>query len=212
MYKIIGADQKEYGPISGDHLRQWIAEGRVNGNTQACAEGTAQWQPLAAYAEFAAVLGIEAPEPTAAPTLAARRSDGLRDAALQAVKGPAISLIVVAAAYMVYCIWAIVRALFTHPDLSALQQLNTDPQVQKLVQLLAGPLGAVGSFLQLIFAVFILMGALRMLALRNYQLAFTAAILAMLPCYICCVFGLPFGIWAVVILNRPEVKSQFGQA
>ena len=58
MYKIIGADQKEYGPISGDHIRQWIAEGRVNANTQALAEGAAQWQPLSAYAEFAEALGI----------------------------------------------------------------------------------------------------------------------------------------------------------
>ena len=30
MYKIIGADKKEYGPITADQLRQWLAEGRVN--------------------------------------------------------------------------------------------------------------------------------------------------------------------------------------
>jgi hypothetical protein len=52
MYKIIGADQKEYGPISADQLRQWIAEGRVNGQTQACAEGTQEWKPLAMFPEF----------------------------------------------------------------------------------------------------------------------------------------------------------------
>ncbi len=63
MYKIIGADQKEYGPISGDLIRQWIAEGRVNANTQAQAEGAAQWQPLSAYAEFAAALGISSAPP-----------------------------------------------------------------------------------------------------------------------------------------------------
>ena len=209
MYKIIGADQKEYGPISGDHLRQWIAEGRVNANTQALAEGAAQWQPLSAYPEFAEALGIEAPASATTPALAPLSAGGGRDAALQAVKGPAICLIVMAALYILYCIWGIIRALFIHPDLSAFQQLNTDPQVQKLIQLLSGPLGAIGSFFQLIFGIFILVGAVRMVALRNYQLAFTAAILAMLPCYICCVFGLPFGIWALVVLNKPEVKSQF---
>jgi hypothetical protein len=52
MYKIIGADQKEYGPISGDQIRQWIAEGRVNGQTVACAEGTQDWKPLAQFPEF----------------------------------------------------------------------------------------------------------------------------------------------------------------
>jgi hypothetical protein len=52
MFKIIGADQKEYGPISEDQIRQWIAEGRVNGQTQVCAEGTQDWKPLSAFPEF----------------------------------------------------------------------------------------------------------------------------------------------------------------
>jgi hypothetical protein len=47
--------------------------------------------------------------------------------------------------------------------------------------------------------------------LQNHQFALTAGIVAMLPCISpCCVFGLPAGIWALVILNKPEVKSQFG--
>ena len=28
MYRILGADGKQYGPISADVLRQWIAQGR----------------------------------------------------------------------------------------------------------------------------------------------------------------------------------------
>ena len=53
MYKIIGADQKEYGPVPADQLRQWIAEGRVSGQTSVQAEGTTEWKPLSAYPEFA---------------------------------------------------------------------------------------------------------------------------------------------------------------
>jgi len=53
MYKIIGADQKEYGPISADQLRQWIAQGRANGNTMAQSEGSTDWKPLRAFPEFA---------------------------------------------------------------------------------------------------------------------------------------------------------------
>jgi hypothetical protein len=52
MYKIIGADQKEYGPISADQIRQWISEGRVNGQTQVCAEGSTDWKPLEMFPEF----------------------------------------------------------------------------------------------------------------------------------------------------------------
>ena len=52
MYKIIGADQKEYGPITADQIQQWISEGRVNGQTQACAEDTQDWKPLSQFPEF----------------------------------------------------------------------------------------------------------------------------------------------------------------
>jgi hypothetical protein len=52
MYRIIGADQKEYGPITADQIRQWISEGRVNAQTQMCLEGTQDWKPLGMFPEF----------------------------------------------------------------------------------------------------------------------------------------------------------------
>src|ERR1035441_4257484 len=57
MYKIIGADQKEYGPVSAEQLRAWIAEGRVNGQTSVWSESTGEWKPLAVFPEFADNLG-----------------------------------------------------------------------------------------------------------------------------------------------------------
>jgi uncharacterized membrane protein len=53
MYKIIGADQKEYGPVSAEQLRAWIAEGRVNGQTSVWSEGGTEWKPLANFPELA---------------------------------------------------------------------------------------------------------------------------------------------------------------
>src|ERR1035437_9320186 len=61
MYKIIGADGREYGPITAEQLREWIAEGRANAQTRAQAEGTAQWKPLTEYLEFAPALGRTPP-------------------------------------------------------------------------------------------------------------------------------------------------------
>ena len=52
MYKLIGADGKEYGPVSADELRRWIAEGRANGRTQVQPEGGTGWTALADCAEF----------------------------------------------------------------------------------------------------------------------------------------------------------------
>jgi hypothetical protein len=60
-YKIIGADLVEYGPVSAEQIRQWIAEGRVDAETKLQAEGTAEWKPLAEVPEFAEALPATAP-------------------------------------------------------------------------------------------------------------------------------------------------------
>lgn len=65
MYKIIGADQKEYGPISAEQIRQWVSEGRVNAQTQVRAEGETEWKPLSAVPEFADILSTT-PAPVSA--------------------------------------------------------------------------------------------------------------------------------------------------
>jgi hypothetical protein len=72
MYKIIGADGKEYGPIPADVLRQWIAEGRANALTKALPEGATEWKVLGELAEFSMALGVAAtpalaPGPISAP-------------------------------------------------------------------------------------------------------------------------------------------------
>ena len=66
MYRIIGGDRKEYGPVSADELRRWLSEGRLNSQSMARAEGSSEWKPLAAYPEFAEFLGVPAGSPAAA--------------------------------------------------------------------------------------------------------------------------------------------------
>lgn len=53
MYKIIGADGKEYGPASAEQLRQWVKEGRADAQTRVLAEGGTDWKPLSAFPEIA---------------------------------------------------------------------------------------------------------------------------------------------------------------
>lgn len=72
MFNIIGADGSKYGPISADQVRQWIHEGRVNGHTQAQADGAADWKPLADFPEFADIFaraGASAGVPPIRPSL-----------------------------------------------------------------------------------------------------------------------------------------------
>lgn len=64
MYKILGADQKEYGPVTADQLRQWIREGRANAQTLVQGPESTEWRPLTAFAEFSDAL---TPAPSAIP-------------------------------------------------------------------------------------------------------------------------------------------------
>jgi hypothetical protein len=53
MFRIIGSDQRLYGPVSAETIRQWMAEGRVNASTVVQPEGSAEWKRLSEFAEFA---------------------------------------------------------------------------------------------------------------------------------------------------------------
>ncbi|HOC55731.1 MAG TPA: DUF4190 domain-containing protein [Verrucomicrobiota bacterium] len=52
MYKIIGSDGNQYGPVSLEQIRQWIAEGRVNAQTRVQADGATEWRTAAEFPEF----------------------------------------------------------------------------------------------------------------------------------------------------------------
>lgn len=56
MYKLLGSDQKAYGPVSAEQVRAWISQGRANGRSQLQAAGSTQWKPLAEFPEFADAL------------------------------------------------------------------------------------------------------------------------------------------------------------
>jgi hypothetical protein len=66
MYRMIGADGREYGPATADQVRGWITEGRVNAQTRILAEGTGQWKLITEYTEFAPLFA-HAAAPVSAP-------------------------------------------------------------------------------------------------------------------------------------------------
>jgi hypothetical protein len=68
MYKIIGADGKEYGPVSAEQLRQWLKEGRINSQTRVVAEGGTDWKAFGDCPEFADPAAPKPPPFTAHPS------------------------------------------------------------------------------------------------------------------------------------------------
>jgi hypothetical protein len=61
MYKILGGDGKEYGPVTADTLRQWVSEGRANAQTQIQGEGATGWTMMGQAPEFAALFAAAPP-------------------------------------------------------------------------------------------------------------------------------------------------------
>lgn len=156
---------------------------------------------------------------------------GSRDEAAAKVKGPAIALLVMA---ILGALWAlynvgsgvILLAAGQDPGKQAGEQFRKDieqkekeggekipEEAKKLVENLfgvAGPLGIGLGLLALVIAALIIVASIKMMNLKSRGLAMTASILAMTPCFFpCCVLGLPFGIWSLVVLSKPEVKSAF---
>jgi hypothetical protein len=213
MFKIIGADQKEYGPVTTTQIRQWITDGRLNTATRAQRADGGDWQPLSAFEEFADLFnpagaapassstpagapGAPAFSSTAAPTAS-------REMALSAIKGPAIALIIIAAlGIALYGLACVVTLL--HQDYSQLP-----PRLRQALENNHGR-GGLTNLLGLVLNGAVLFGAIKMLRLQGHTFAIVTCIIAMVPCNYCCfLFLIPFAIWGLVVLNKPEVKLQF---
>jgi hypothetical protein len=66
MYNIIGADGKQYGPVSLGQMQQWIKEGRINAKSRVQAAGAADWKTAAEFPELG--LGTAGGGPSVGPT------------------------------------------------------------------------------------------------------------------------------------------------
>ncbi len=137
---------------------------------------------------------------------------GNRGAAQQQVNTPAILLMVTGALGIAGSLLGLVQSLMGRG--SALpSQIYDDPNLAQFrgffEALQSG--GWVFNVLGLALCGLIVFGGLKMKNLENYGLAIAASIIAIIPCFsgCCCIIGLPAGIWALVVLNKPEVKSAF---
>ena len=87
-------------------------------------------------------------------------------------------------------------------------------QAMGIVEGTKNPVGSVGAagcfFIAILASLFVIFAAVRMRQLRAYPLAIAGAIVALIPCLgPCCILGIPFGIWCLIVLLKPEVKAGF---
>jgi tRNA A-37 threonylcarbamoyl transferase component Bud32 len=110
-----------------------------------------------------------------------------RERIRRGLRGPAIGLKITG--LMWFCS-GVVWAALSHAEMSALTIAS----------------------LNLAQGIFVFLCARRMENLRSYQMVVLGCVLAMLPCFSPVVLiGLPMGIWALVVLFRPEVRAAFSR-
>lgn len=126
----------------------------------------------------------------------------------QQVQGPAIGLIVTAVIGLLLGVLNLLSTLigFSMPygDMG-----DMGPGAEYM-RYMSGGVGAFFAVVSLLVSGFIIWAALQMKQLQKWTLAVTASVLAMIPCIgPCCLIGIPIGIWALVVLLKPEVKAAF---
>lgn len=78
------------------------------------------------------------------------------------------------------------------------------------MQYMSGGMGIVSAIIGLGISGFIVWASMQMKQLRNWNMSVAASIVAMIPCIgPCCLIGIPIGIWSLMTLMKPEVKSAF---
>jgi hypothetical protein len=121
------------------------------------------------------------------------------------VNGPAMALMILAGLNLALGAFGLLMNLLG----SSMMMAQGGPE-QAFGNMFSGALGAVSSSLGILISGVIFYGGLKMKRLENHGLAVAASILAIIPCTSpCCLLGIPVGIWALVVLSKPEVKSAF---
>ena len=128
--------------------------------------------------------------------------------ASQQVQGPAMGLLVTAGLALLFTVLGLVMNI-AGVGMSGLSGMGGSAATDQYMSMMSGGVGIVVSLLGLALYGFVLWGALQMKQLRNWNMAMGASIAAMLPCSCCCIIGLPIGIWSLIVLMKPEVKSAF---
>jgi hypothetical protein len=216
MYFIQGADQKEYGPITAEQLRQWISESRLNRASLARSDADPAWKPLSQFPEFADAFGAGVPGPAPAgyaPAYSPASSPVFDNAEAEAlVRPPAIAILVTS---IIGVLFAVLGFVMNFMGAGANQPTppGLPPEFEKFFTSymdFAQKFGSLTNLLVIATSAVSILAAVRMMQFRSYGLVMAGVILAMLPCTGgCCCLGIPFGIWALVVLNKPEVKGAF---
>ncbi|MCU0880274.1 MAG: hypothetical protein MUF06_21080 [Pirellulaceae bacterium] len=120
---------------------------------------------------------------------------------------PAIGLIVISTLTILGMLFQSVMLVLNATQMPAFQRAQ-GPEAQGAI---AGYLigSVVGIILGLIVNGVVIAGAVKMIRLQSWDTAKSAATLAIVPCCSLLCLNMPLGIWALIVLNQPDVKRLF---
>jgi hypothetical protein len=126
-----------------------------------------------------------------------------REVAKRLVRGPATSLIVLSVIAMLLDVLVIANVM-VHDAPLILEQHGQGEGMQIVAANVS-----VNSLLFLVHLI-VLIGAVQMLRLGSYSNAMTSAVVSLIPfCSPVVLLGLPFGVWALVVLCKARVSAVF---
>ncbi len=119
---------------------------------------------------------------------------------LAKLKGPAIGLIVCSVISLIY------SAINAGVMLINLTQGNPVPgnDPADRVAVMIGTV--IGGLIVGVVPLISLIGSIQMFRGKSKAWSMTGAVSSMLPCSFCCLGGLGFGIWAITVMNQPDVS------
>ena len=130
----------------------------------------------------------------------------MQNEVLGKLKIPAIGLIVTGIINLLWGILSVVSNIY----LFVTKQSHFANSVQNNAEQLGVFVGIAITVLSLAVSPIIIYGAIQMMKGKKYGLAKMSAILAIVPVTSCCFLtGIPLGIWALVVLNQPDVETVF---
>lgn len=151
-----------------------------------------------------------------------RRDERWLESARAAVRIPAVLLIVTGALLLVGVVMSFIQLpaqpaemdkaiaeIDANKDMPADQKDMSKNILNSFKGFFESPMAPVVYALVGVFGVIIVLGGVKLMNLSGTGLPITGSILAMIPCtsWCCCLLGLPAGIWALVVLSRPNVKA-----
>lgn len=132
----------------------------------------------------------------------ARRRGSRRGRAEALVKGPAIAMMVIGGLGMLVALASFAQYLTAAEGVPPQFVGKVSPEVYRKSAF-------IGTIIQPIWALIVAYGGFKLLRLENWASVLVAVVFGMLPCNIGCCLGIPIGIWALIVMNNPEVSRAF---